>query len=362
MHTEEFLQIVGEMFPDSKPDQKKIAAALGLSQASVSNFLRGVQISKRSEKKIREAYDAFSMNGTLRTDPDDGERPFVEETWARDRTSGRLYPMSKVEAGLVGNFGGKPETDEEIAVRLAKRFDILDRMVHGVVEGVVPSMIVFGAPGVGKSFNIMRELEGSGVDYDLVKGACTAPGLYMALWNQRKGGVVVLDDADGLFRDEDALNLLKSALDSTDKRVLAWRKQSSWVTEADEEDDEGRVPNNFEFKGSVIFITNIDFEEMIARESKMSEHFKALMSRSLYLNLTLKTARDKLVRIKQVFLGPMRKREGLEIHEAEEIMAYVEENAVKWLELSLRLMKHLSQLYKLGQDWREIAQVTKMKH
>jgi len=247
--------------------------------------------------------------------------------------------------------------------------DARNRMVEGVISGFVPSMIIFGAPGIGKTWDIDKALKrahaSNGLAYDMVKGACTAPGLYNALYKMKDGGVVVLDDCDGIFRDEDALNLLKSALDSTDERIISWRKMSSWVYDPDitSEDDvkDDQVPNKFEFSGSVIFITNIDFQEKIAAESKMSPHFKALMSRSLYLDLTLKTIRDRLVRIKQVFLGPMHEAEGLTPVQAAELMEFVESKATEWQELSLRMMKHASQIYKLGGDWKDILVTMKAK-
>ena len=39
------------------------------------------------------------------------------------------------------------ETDDEIRDRIRDRFEIMDRMTQGVVDGVIRSMIVFGAPG-----------------------------------------------------------------------------------------------------------------------------------------------------------------------------------------------------------------------
>lgn len=384
MTASEFCSIVDhikgeEGFYARRGIQGEIAQIFGVSQAFVSQVFvahkngegEAKTFSPKVTTNVRGVYDAFLENGSVpdtSEQEDDGMRPFVQEQFVRDRTNGRLYPAARVEAGLVGTFSGKVESEEEIANRIGKRFNILDRMTDGVVAKFIPSMIVFGAPGIGKTWNIekaLKEAATTGLEYDMVKGACTAAGLFMALYKMRNGGIVVLDDCDGIFRDEDALNVLKSALDSTDCRNISWRKLSSWVYDPDvtseDEAREDQVPNKFEFKGSVIFITNIDFQAKIADESKMSPHFKALMSRSLYLDLTLKTIRDRLVRIKQVYLGPMHEAEGLDPVQAAEVMSFVEDNATKWQELSLRLMKHLTQIYKLGGDWKDIATVTKMK-
>lgn len=358
---------LAQMFDVSRPTVSHAVVAFNKGEGDDKTFSPSIS------RKVREVYDAFLANGSVpevhENIEDDGMRPFVAENFVRDRVSGRLYPAAKVEAGLIGNIGGKVETEEQIADRIAKRFSIMNRMVDGVINGFVPSMIVFGAPGIGKTWDIDKALKRAaatdGLEYDVVKGACTAPGLYNALYKMRDGGVVVLDDCDGIFRDEDALNLLKSALDSTDERTISWRKMSSWVYDpditSDDEVKDDQVPNKFDFNGSVIFITNIDFQAKIAAESKMSPHFKALMSRSLYLDLTLKTIRDRLVRIRQVFLGPMHESEGLNPVQAAELMEFVESKATEWQELSLRMMKHATQIYKLGGDWKDILVTMKAK-
>lgn len=365
MTAEEFAVIVHEML-GSKATQAVIAKTFDLSQPSISNYLKkGHALSSKATAKVMAAKDAFDANGgEMPEEDDDGKRPFVQETWARDRDSGRLYPMDKVNAGLVGTTKGKILTDEQISARIAERFSIMNRMVRGVIGGFIPAMIIYGAPGIGKTWDVEKALreanETSGLTYDVISGGCSASGLYCALYRQRNGGVVVLDDCD-VFKEEETLNILKAALNSAGERRIAWSKKSSWVTDKDEEDDQGRIPDRFNFKGSVIFITNNDFQEMIAKGSKISDHLNALMSRSLYLDLTLKTAREKLIRIRQVFLGSMYQSEGLTHDQAAELMKFVEDNVTRWYELSLRQMNHLCQIYRLGEGWQRVAEVTKMK-
>jgi hypothetical protein len=129
-----------------------------------------------------------------------------------------------------------------------------------------------------------------------VSGSISAVGLYQALWYTRNGGILVLDDVDDVFRDETALNLLKGALDSSPVRTISWRKEARWL-------DENGIPDRFEFKGHVVFLTNIDFETIIQSGKRDAEHFKALIDRSMYLCLTLRTRRDFMIRIRQVSEG-----------------------------------------------------------
>jgi len=260
----------------------------------------------------------------------------------------------------------KTETDAEILSRITSRFDMLEKLAEGAIDGTIRSMICFGAPGVGKTYGIEKLLNSqSDVSFDIIKGSCSAPGLYIALFNARKGGVVTLDDCDSVFDDEATLNLMKAALDSTDKRTISWRKLSSWIDENLHEDDyeegESVYPNSFEFKGSMILLTNIDMQAKVEKGAKMSAHFKALMSRSLYLDLTMKTNREILIRIKDVFVNAMAPQMNISKSETVEIFEYVNANADQMIDLSLRLMVHIVDIFKLGGDWKEMVEITKMK-
>ncbi len=260
-----------------------------------------------------------------------------------------------------------PEDSEEdveaIDARLRKRFDALDRMAAGVIKGVVPALIVSGPAGLGKSYGIEmalaraeREDETGDFKYDVINGSISAVGLYLALYRMKDGGVVVLDDADDVFRDETALNLLKAALDSSEHRVISWRKQAHWL------EAEG-VEDRFEFKGRVIFLTNIDFERKVEGGSPGAVHFKALMDRSLYLHLTLRTLKDYMVRIGQVVLGEgMLSKYGFNDEQVADLLGYVEENKRRFYHLSLRLIHQIA-LCKLADpdNWRDDIEMTKMK-
>lgn len=268
-----------------------------------------------------------------------------------------MVPAVPAEAAIV-------ESDDEILHRISTRFNMLDKMAHGALAGTIRSMICFGAPGVGKTFGIEKMLrDQSEVEYDIIKGSCTAAGLYHALFHARKGGIVILDDCDSIFDDEQTLNLMKAALDSTDTRNISWRKMATWVDDIDEGDwvEGDKIPKTFEFKGSMILLTNIDMQARVAKASKMSAHFQALMSRSLYLDLTMKTNREILIRIKDVFMNHMAPSMGVNQYDAAEILAFVNANADRMTDLSLRLMVHVVDIFKLGGDWKEMVSITKMK-
>ena len=126
----------------------------------------------------------------------------------------------------------------------------------------------------------------------VVKGSASAIGLYKKLWEYSdENSVLVLDDCDAVLFDDVSLNLLKGALDSGKSRKINWLLESRVLK------DEG-IPNSFNFKGAVIFITNLKFDSV--KSQRLKDHLEALHSRCHYLDLTLDTQRDKILRIKQI--------------------------------------------------------------
>jgi hypothetical protein len=190
----------------------------------------------------------------------------------------------------------------------------------------------------------------------VVKGAMSAIGLYCKLYNYAESGdVLVFDDCDSVLLDDLSLNILKAALDSSKKRTICWNTDSRMLR------SEG-VPDRFEFKGSAIFITNIKFEHV--RSAKLKDHLGALESRCHYLDLTLDTTRDKMLRIKQIMMDGMLDHYDFEDAEKQEIFEFVDGNKDKLRELSLRTVIKIADLKKMtgaGDKWKRLAETTVMK-
>lgn len=256
------------------------------------------------------------------------------------------------------------ETDEQIIERIGKRFSILDEMTRACIRGDVRAMIVVGPPGVGKSYGVERQLEKAGIyselgsrpkPYDVVKGAMSALGLYCKLFNYKeKDNVLVFDDCDSVLQDELSLNILKAALDSKKTRKICWNTDSYKLR------NEG-VPDTFNFEGSAIFITNIKFDHV--KSKKLQDHLEAVQSRCHYLDLTLDTARDKLLRIKQIVgTGALYQDYDFHDYEVEEMLDFMIDNADNLNELSLRMALKIADLRNISNsNWREMAEVTCMK-
>ena len=257
-------------------------------------------------------------------------------------------------------------TDDEIMERLRTRFAILDDMTRAVKKGDVRAMIVTGPPGVGKSFGVEKVLSKHDVfadvaqneklkKYEVVKGAMSAIGLYSKLYEYSdKKSILVFDDCDSVLLDDLSLNILKAALDSSKKRMIHWNTDSRLLR------SEG-VPNSFEFKGGAIFITNIKFDNV--RSKKLRDHLEALESRCHYLDLTIDTEREKLLRIRQVVseCGMLDDYEFSDL-EKEVLIDFVDDNKKKLRELSLRTVLKIADLKRsMPNNWRAVAEVTCMR-
>jgi hypothetical protein len=255
------------------------------------------------------------------------------------------------------------QTDEEIIERIRDRFSILDEMTQASVDGTVRAMIVSGPPGVGKSFGVERILEQNALfdkiankraRFEVVKGAMSAIGLYCKLFSfADSGNVLVFDDCDSILLDDLSLNILKAALDSGSKRTISWNTDSSMLRR------EG-VPDRFEFKGTVIFITNIKFEHV--RSQKLKDHLDALESRCHYLDLTIDTPREKLLRIKQIVNDGMLDKYDFTEEEKNSVIDWVWEKKDQLRELSLRTVLKVADLAKMKPiGWERLAETTVIK-
>ena len=255
----------------------------------------------------------------------------------------------------------REESDAEIIERIRERFDMLKDMTKAVKKGDVRAMIVSGPPGVGKSHGVEEVLDryntmqmlGGGQQFEVIKGAMSPIGLYCKLFKMAdKGKVVVFDDCDSIFQDELSLNILKAALDSKKKRTIHWNTDSFKLR------NEG-VPDQFNFEASAIFITNLKFDKV---KGKLREHLSALESRCHYMDLTIDTDKDKILRIKQVTNDGMLDSYKLSDEVKEDIMDFVDVNKNRLRELSLRTVLKIADLaIAFPLKWEAMAENTVMR-
>ena len=259
------------------------------------------------------------------------------------------------------------ETDQQAMDRIAGRFTILDGMAKACIEGGIRAMIVTGPPGVGKSHGVTKQMEKASLfdtlkdeqsRFQIVKGAISGIGLFALLYKyQERRNVLVFDDCD-VFDDPDVLNVLKGALDSGKTRRISWNKDSTLLR------NEG-IPNSFNFHGSVIFITNLKMQGG-NRARKIQAHVDALKSRCHFLDLTIHSERDAMLRVRQVHRDDLADggtglfhSYGFDEAKSDEILDYMWDNHLKLSEVSMRMALKIADLVKVaGKDWKTWAAAT----
>lgn len=138
-----------------------------------------------------------------------------------------------------------------------------------LLSGAAYSMFVAGKGGIGKTYNIEKTLAEAGLDdgagYFKVTGTASPVAIYRTLYDNRDG-IVLFDDCDGALVDQDARNIIKAATDTKKVRKLSYMKKANWLYNPDQdgemEDDGENYPSYFDFKGKVIFISNLSMKKL----------------------------------------------------------------------------------------------------
>jgi len=242
-----------------------------------------------------------------------------------------------------------PPTESKFSIN--QRFGFVRDMVKMLAKGDQASVVVTGPGGLGKSHTVsaalteagftdlstLDELEvGSSVpanSYRVVKGYSTPKGLFRLLYENRNS-VLVFDDCDSVLKDPVSLNLLKGALDSYSRRIISWR--------ADMRDED--LPNVFEFKGRVVFISNISSSNMD----------QAIISRSLAVDLTM-TSKQKVERMRFLLDQPNFMPDYTMAHKVD-AMSLIDTLCDKVKDLSLRTLIQVTKIRKNGGDWKNLAE------
>lgn len=240
------------------------------------------------------------------------------------------------------------EEDSQSQWPINQRFDFVAQLVDMVARGKAVSLIVTGPGGLGKTHTVRSTLEAAGLkdasgfdaetaegSFKVIKGYSTAKGLYRELfWN--KDSVIVFDDTDSILKDPVALNLLKGALDSYDKRIISWN--------ADMKDDD--LPRSFQFNGRVIFISNL----------KRSQLDDALKTRAYVVDLAM-TTKQKIERM-AVLAANEAFMPRFSVKHKQEALALIEELGDRAKEVSLRTLQAITRIRAAGGNWKALAEYT----
>lgn len=241
-----------------------------------------------SEGYVQEATEAQAYRWKKKDERDEAWRKQRETRNPEDRE--RYLALDAEYKEIINAIRGGATTIREVKMRVSKGVDVIlettpeerqaqERLekegkdpkqafkemsvyVKTVINGLQPGVIICGAPGIGKTYKIMKQLEAAGYrdghNMEIIKGKATPRQLYLSLYNYKeKGNILVIDDADALVgpkAPEDCINMLKAALDSTS--TPEGRKVSYRVTGTLYDDDGIEIPKTLYYKGGVIVITN----------------------------------------------------------------------------------------------------------
>lgn len=255
-----------------------------------------------------------------------------------------------LERMLKTNAPAQVATESKFSIN--QRFGFVQDMVTMLANGDQASVVVTGPGGLGKSHTVSAALTKAGFQdlsvldelevgdnvpknsFRVVKGYSTAKGLYRTLYENRNS-VVVFDDCDSVLKDTVSLNLLKAALDSYSRRIISWR--------ADIRDED--LPNVFEFKGRVVFISNMPSSSLD----------QAIISRSLAVDLSM-TTKQKVERMRFLLSQPDFMPE-YEKSYKQDAMDLIAELADSVKEMSLRTLIQVTKIRKgSGKNWRDLAE------
>ena len=247
--------------------------------------------------------------------------------------------------------------DDVIEQRIAERFDILEQLTDNCIAAHSRALIISGPAGLGKSYTVEQKLakwDPNEINHTIVKGYVRPTGLIKLLYAYREEGqVLVFDDADAIFFDDVSLNLLKAVCDTTERRVVSWLSEGKLL----DEDTGELVPRSFVYDGTIIFISNYDFDAMIDKKHKLAPHLQAMISRAHYIDLAMKTRYDYLVRIRQVIAQGL--LDHLTLDEKVDVITFLEYHCDDLRELSLRMAIKVGSLRKNNStNWEKVAKVT----
>jgi hypothetical protein len=244
---------------------------------------------------------------------------------------------------------------QESRFSINERFGFVSDMVAMLASGAQASVVVTGPGGLGKSFTVSQTLTALGFKdvsvledfavgtvlktaktFRVIKGYSTPKGLYRTLY-ENKDGVIVFDDCDSVLKDPTSLNLLKGALDSYSRRIISWR--------ADIKDED--LPTSFEFKGRVIFISNL----------ASSNIDQAIITRSMAVDLSM-TNKQKIERMQHLLTSGEFMPEFDKTIKAD-AMGLIERLQDSVKELSLRTLIQVTKIRQgAGKNWANLAEYT----
>jgi len=273
----------------------------------------------------------------------------------------KLVPNDQLRPGPKLVLPPSAKAVQTTGPSVQERFENMENLVSMVIAGQSPSLIICGDAGIGKTYMVRQRLKQAGLDeqvvtaddkgkkpptrkrrnpfankkgnsYLFVKGYSSPMGLYQVLHDNRSS-TIVFDDCDSVFKTPVSVNILKSALDSYDIRIVSWVSPAAAKMGLDQ---------SFEFKGKVIFISNL-------LTSSLDE---AVKSRSFVVDVTLtrKEIWDRMVSL----LPNIEPK--VDMSTKDEVVNFLGFNLDKFVEFNIRTFIKAVRIRQSGNpNWKEMV-------
>lgn len=317
-----------------------------------ANFSKGDQvvITTREGRILKGIYSHKCPNGKGYVKAEDG-RAYEREHHNIKKVAGATTNFEMTGFTENTDYGKLTITPPKASEwDINKKFQFLSQLTRMVINKTSVSLVITGEGGLGKSYTVKKELLikdlTKGMDYEIIKGFSTPRGLYRTLY-ENNGKLIIFDDCDEVLDDKIAKNLLKGALDSYDSREI------SWITQTSNPD----LPDNFEFTGRIIFISNKSQDNID----------QAILSRSMAIDLTM-SAEDKLKRMEFIIETSKEFMREYPIEFKNDALEVIKENINEIREFSLRSLEKVVKIRageeekaydedgnEIINDWRELA-------
>jgi len=229
------------------------------------------------------------------------------------------------------------KTEKKPEFNINERFSMLENFVDMVLKGLINSALITGQGGLGKSHTVLSRLDKFNLvqeeDYVIVKGYSTPKALYATLYNNQNK-IIIFDDCDSVLKDPIALNILKGALDTYERRTISWNSKG-FV-------DDG-LPECFDFNGQVIFISNLN-------ATKVDQ---AVRSRAISVDVSM-NSEEKIQRIENIKEHILPEYSNII---KDEIIEFLKENIKLTNSFNIRTFQNLLKVHDQfsGKDWKTPA-------
>lgn len=257
---------------------------------------------------------------------------------------------------------------------LSTQFIAAEYHINQVASGAMVCCAIAGAPGIGKSHKVSEILKSKGTKAVYVNGS--SAGLMEELYTHRHpGNVIVLDDADSLVTGGTTLhlNMMKALLapDLGGREIINVTKEAL-KNERSDDPDPNIPPTRFRTHAGVIWLTNLDLNNLAQFPKGKRSHIEALKSRLRIATLSKNpddlldyivtlACKDNVInrvevidsltgRVKLDLVQLRIQNEALEYYV--EMAEYVDEISVRRLKMFVETCHHRREIY---DDWKDLV-------